>query len=571
MKNHLLQLKKILAIVLLSFLGINYVQAQSFVFHAEFVDTWSGPGYNFTEDINGYPSVTVQATSADDEFIIETDSYYNKWDNYGTLNINTSTPFVFYGNTPSFDPGNSFLSMSADSGKFYTTRIQNVGYSSTNVIMMVTDNLPVGFDSVNAVTQNPVGAVIPVNTAVEITVKLSQARSIQERVYVRFTNDNWITSSVSEVSFNTLADTIGTAVISAQAPGSSVNYYVLTTTLDLNLAGANYDLVTLKQENNTGANYQYTVNSLPIGTAAITFRVNMSLQTVDASGLFLAGTFNGFSTTATPMQLISNNVYQAIVIMDTNITAQYKFVNGTTFETGNALCGVSDGLGGYNRNLVMPEMDSVLSVVCFNECIDCAMPVFTPVTFNVNMSNETAPFQHVYLTGDFNNFALSDTMTAQGNGIYSLTLDLDTSMVFQYKFANDGGTFPTYELIPILCGVDDGTGILNREVSVTANAMNLPLVCFNECDNCLPVSIATIKNNEIKLYPVPASNQLTIQVSNLNPNTTLELFQSDGRKVKEQKVVSQITTIDLSSFDAGVYFVKLSNNSEIITQRFVKK
>lgn len=153
MKTYQLFISKAILIVVLFYATAFNAGAQNFIFHAEFVDAWAGPGYNFVNDINGYPSVTVQATSTDDEFIIEADNYYNKWDNYGTCDINTVTPFVFYGNTPSFDPGNSFLTDSTFVGKYYTARIKNVGYLSTNVIVMETDSAPVAFGSIFPVIQ----------------------------------------------------------------------------------------------------------------------------------------------------------------------------------------------------------------------------------------------------------------------------------------------------------------------------------------------------------------------------------------------------------------------------------
>jgi hypothetical protein len=359
----------IIIALLLSVTTFN-ARAQSFIFHSEFVNAWSGPGYNFVNDINGYPSVTVQATSTDDEFIIEADNYYNKWDNYSTCTVNVVTPFVFYGNTPSFDPGNSFLTDSAAIGKFYTTRIKNVGYTSTNVIIMETDSAPVAFGSINPVSQTPAVNAVENNNTVDVMVTIDQAKSLQERVYIRYTNDNWATSMASEVIFLNASDTVGHAIIPAQAGGVTVNYYAFTTTVDVNIGVGDYDLITLKQETNAGANYQYTVMMPAVGTADITFQVNMSNENV-TNGVFLAGSFNGFSATADSMILVGNGVYELTLSLDTTLSVQYKFVNGNTYEAGNAACGINDGLGGYNRVYEVMGANSIISTVCYNECANC--------------------------------------------------------------------------------------------------------------------------------------------------------------------------------------------------------
>ena len=497
MKTYQLFFFKAILIAILGSVSTFKVSAQNFVFHTEFVNAWSGPGYNFVNDINGYPSVTVQATSTDDEFIIEADNYYNKWDNYSTCTVNVVTPFVFYGNTPSFDPGNSFLTDSTVVGKFYTTRIKNMGYNSTNVIIMETDSAPVAFGSIVPISQTPAVNAVPSNTPVDVMVTIDQAKSLQERVYIRYTTDNWATSQASEVVFANAVDIVGHATIPSQAGGITVNYYAFTTTVDVANGVGDYDLITLKQETNAGANYQYTVMMPAVGTAEITFQVNMSTQTV-GTGVFLAGSFNGFSTTANPMTLVGNGIYRATITVDTNVVLQYKFVNGSTYEAGNSACGIDDGNGGYNRNYVVPETDDTLAVVCFNECSNCVLPSFADVTFSVNMSNQTISPLGVFLAGSFNGFsATADSMISVGNGVYEITLSLDTTLSVQYKFVNGS----SYENGNASCGVPDGINGYNRIYNVMGTNSVIPTVCFNECANCFIPTFADVT------FSVNMSNQ----------------------------------------------------------------
>jgi len=487
------------ALIIAIFIAGSFINstAQNFVFHAEFVNAWSGPGYNFTNDINGYPSVMVQATSTDDEFIIEADNYYNKWDNYSTCPVNLVTPFVFYGNTPSFDPGNSFLTDSTVVGKYYTTRIKNVGYSSTNVIIMETDSAPVVFGSILPVVQTPAVNAVPANAPVDVMVTIDQAKSAQERVYIRYTLDNWLTSQTALVNFMNATDIVGHATIPAQAGGITVKYYAFTTTVDVSLGVGDYDLITLKQETNAGANYEYTVMMPTSGFTQVTFQVNMSNENV-TNGVYVAGSFNSFSATANPMTLMGNGIYTTTISVDSTLVLQYKFVNGSTFETGNSACGIDDGFGGYNRNFAVPQIDDTIDVVCFNACTNCPLPAFANVTFSVNMSNQTVSPLGVFLAGSFNGFsATADSMIAVGNGVYELTLNLDTTLSVQYKFVN--GT--TYESGNPACGVDDGLGGYNRVYNVMGTNSIIPTVCFSECANCYVPAFADVT------FSVNMSNQ----------------------------------------------------------------
>ncbi len=494
MKVSLLHYQRTAAILMLWFAGLNFTHAQNFVYHAEFVNSWAGPGYNFVTDINGYPSVTVQATSTDDEFIIESDLYYNKWDNMGTCPINVPTPFIFYGNTPSFDPGNSYLSDSTVIDKYYTTRIQNVGYSSTNVVVMETDAAPVAFATSNAVTQAPLTNAVYDGQFVTVTVKLQNARSQQERVFVRYTDNNYTTSFISEVNFSSLADTIGTAVIQAFNAGTTVNYYVFSSTYNATLAGVNYDLVTLRQANNNGSNYEYTVTNAAI-TSQVVFRVNMSTQFV-AQGVYLAGSFNGFSTTANPMTGIGNNIYVDTLDLDTSASVIYKFVNGSgagaDFETVPGGCGLDDGAGNINRFLEVPNSNATLPVVCFNECTNCIAPTMADVTFRVNMSQQTVSPDGVHLEGTFNNFDPAGLpMTAIGGGVYEAVVALDTTQTIIYKFIN-GNTFAGEEAVPAACGVANGFGGYDRPLVVPNTTTTLPTICFAECADCVVPTLADV-------------------------------------------------------------------------------
>lgn len=68
-----------------------------------------------------------------------------------------------------------------------------------------------------------------------------------------------------------------------------------------------------------------------IGAVNVTFQVDMSQQTVSPQGVHVAGSFNGWSTTATPMTPAGNNVYTVTLDLNSGTSYQYKFINGDTW------------------------------------------------------------------------------------------------------------------------------------------------------------------------------------------------------------------------------------------------
>ena len=117
----------------------------------------------------------------------------------------------------------------------------------------------------------------------------------------------------------------------------------------------------------------------------ITFRVNMQNETVAAEGVWVMGGFTNPQWQSGAIEMTDANgdgIYEVTV---TDVSGpseiQYKFANGdptAVEEDGNFLeggCGVSNGIGGYNRVLNRTAQDTILPVVCYNSCSDCGTGV----------------------------------------------------------------------------------------------------------------------------------------------------------------------------------------------------
>jgi hypothetical protein len=89
----------------------------------------------------------------------------------------------------------------------------------------------------------------------------------------------------------------------------------------------------------------------------------------------------------------------------------------------------------------------------------------------------------VHIAGNFQGWNPSTTsLTAGAGGIYSITIDLPPG-TYQYKFIN-GNSWGNDEIVPNTCGVNDGTGNYNREITVTSSSLLVPVVCFAGCSDC---------------------------------------------------------------------------------------
>ncbi len=217
----------------------------------------------------------------------------------------------------------------------------------------------------------------------------------------------------------------------------------------------------------------------------VSFRVDMSNETVSPDGVHVAGSFNGWSTTDSPMTHLGNDLYEIVVDIATGEDVEYKFINGNAWsgeENVPAACGVDNGQGGYNRFLNVPAQDTVLANVCFGSCEPCGQAV--QLTISVDMANEDVSPDGVHVAGSFQGWDPAATPMANTSGdVYEVTVDVMSGTQIQYKFIN-GADWAGEETVPADCGIDNGQGGYNRYLDVTSQTTATGLVCFAECAPC---------------------------------------------------------------------------------------
>jgi hypothetical protein len=251
----------------------------------------------------------------------------------------------------------------------------------------------------------------------------------------------------------------------------------------------------------------------------VTFQVDMRDQIISPQGVHLAGSFNNWSTTATPMTLSASTVYAVSLLLLTDSSCMYKFVNGNTsggYEVVPAECGVLYQ-GGYVRSLTVPEVETVLTDICFSECDTCPPQSF--VTFRVDMNDQSVDPNGVHLAGTFNNWSPSATlMNNLGNDVFGVTIPLVIGTSVEYRFVN-GNTTSGYEVVPSNCGVMGDDGMYNRYLEVPGFDSTLIAVCFSNCSECLTIRSITFTVDMDEQDISPDGVHLAGSFNNFNPSS----------------------------------------------------
>lgn len=76
--------------------------------------------------------------------------------------------------------------------------------------------------------------------------------------------------------------------------------------------------------------------------------------------------------------------------------------------------------------------------------------------------------------------------------------------------------------------------------------------------------------NNINVYPNPASNNLIIEITDYNNQSKLEIFDIVGQTIYST-ILEKQKVIDISNLPFGVYFIKVSSDNVNFVKRFIKQ
>ncbi|HRI27124.1 MAG TPA: HYR domain-containing protein [Chitinophagales bacterium] len=221
--------------------------------------------------------------------------------------------------------------------RYYTFNVEDK-VAPNNLFMSVLETTynPKNISSVSACTISP-----GTNQVVQIFVGFSATPSVGEFGYVRYTTDNFATSSLVQVVFT---GSSGVADIPAFSAGTTVRYYayssnrtLLQITTDVTTYGqVAHDMNTLSILNNGGSNYAYTVSSSTVTLPTInpggptTFCPGGSVQLVATAFAGYQWNAQGGNANTQSITATQTGTYVVTVTYASGCTASASiFVNAT--------------------------------------------------------------------------------------------------------------------------------------------------------------------------------------------------------------------------------------------------
>ena len=224
-------------------------QNQSNMYFSGEMNSWAAGSMSMNDLGIDTWQVTIQSdgddASSEFKFRNSNSNFDQNWSRGDAITLGSKTTW--------YNPNGGNGNFSETNGKYYTFIIKDVANSNNSEgYIFEFSQTPV---TVNTVALKVNGNALA-SVAKTITVTLSGTPDNNERVYIRYTNDNWSSSSLIEADPSSSTVDID---IPGQSGGVTVKYYAFTSITGISNSDA--DLATISFNNNSGNNYSYYVES----------------------------------------------------------------------------------------------------------------------------------------------------------------------------------------------------------------------------------------------------------------------------------------------------------------------
>jgi hypothetical protein len=85
------------------------------------------------------------------------------------------------------------------------------------------------------------------------------------------------------------------------------------------------------------------------------------------------------------------------------------------------------------------------------------------------------------------------------------------------------------------------------------------------------VGINESKESKFSLYPNPATDKITVELSGMTQGGNLTIVDIEGQEFITRQITEPKTQIDISNLPSGVYFVQLTKDKTVEVEKVVKQ
>jgi len=157
--------------------------------------------------------------------------------------------------------------------------------------------------------------------------------------------------------------------------------------------------------------------------------------------------------------------------------------------------------------------------------------------------------------------APGDRRGVGSTGPFTFEPDSSVSITLAFVFGRDYQT----------TGAQAGVVVMQERIDSIRNYFNSDFV--SACNGSAPVTVKenANKNDALKVYPNPFNNELTVNYKLKENTATLTIYNIIGENIYSAILNQNSTQLSLTNFDKGIYFIKIIDGDNYVTQKIVKQ
>ena len=282
-------------------------------------------------------------------------------------------------------------------------------------------------------------------------------------------------------------------------------------------------------------------------TYSVTFKVDMTGQTVSSAGVHVAGSFQSPTIWQPGATLMtkegSTNIY-SVTVSGIAGNIQYKFVNGDAWGTDES---VPAACASSNNRASTISATTILPAVGFGTCMVIPLEL---LSFNARSDSKTASLTWTTAQErDFSHFEIErSTSSAKGFEKVGTVKGSNRATQANYTFAD-----------PLSTNAVSYYRLKMVDLNGSFKYSNVAAVSSNNAKNVL-------------FSPNPAQKELNIDYPIVKSTATVKIAAIDGRilATKTLSEGSTRTSLDVSALQSGFYFLIMENGAEKSVFKFSK-
>ena len=343
-----------------------------------------------------------------------------------------------------------------------------------------------------------------------------------------------------------------TEPVDTQAPTAATNLIVTTTTSNTaslswsaatdNIAVTGYDLYVNGTLKSTETGLTASVSGLNPST---TYSFYLIARDAERNSSPASTTVNGTTTAAPTGGTTASEIFFSEYVEGSSLNKALEIANFTGAAVDLSVYSIrkqSNGAGAWSTGL---NLTGTLNNGAVFILVDPQIALSCYAASSANLSSTQEAFNGNDPMGLFKNGVLIDVIGTFNGG--TANFGADETLRRKPSISAPNTTF-------------NKTAEWDLYVKDTCNGLG--------SHSLATLSTVDLEESKVTIYPNPSNGSVKINFENANEKHTVQVFSIFGQKVFE-KTYNQSSSAAINALQKGVYFVKITNNSQSVTKKLI--